>query len=181
MQRAQAIISCWSNLALRRGQHRAARAGEDFRLEDFVELRLAHPALLQHEVVDALAGSERIAGNLGGARVAKDRRECGHEGSRFVEQAARALYVGGDSLYAAVGQCAAAGGEVLQALEQAKKQGLLTVALTGYDGGKMKRSAAVDFCINVSSDYIPRIQEAQATAYHALIEVIHALLQQGED
>jgi len=65
---------------------------------------------------------------------------------------------------------------VLVALEQAKKQDLLTVGLTGYDGGKMMRSAAVDFCINSPSDHIPRIQEAQATAYHALIEAIHSLM-----
>jgi D-sedoheptulose 7-phosphate isomerase len=64
---------------------------------------------------------------------------------------------------------------VLLALEQAKKQGLLTVALTGYDGGKIMRSVAVDFCMNVPSDHIPRIQEAQATVYHALLEVIYAL------
>ena len=67
---------------------------------------------------------------------------------------------------------------VLVALEQAKKQRLLTVALVGYDGGKMMRSAAVDFCINAPSDHIPRIQEAQATAYHALLEVIQALLKE---
>jgi D-sedoheptulose 7-phosphate isomerase len=65
---------------------------------------------------------------------------------------------------------------VLVALEQAKKQGLLTVGLSGYDGGKMMRSKAVDFCITSHSDHIPRIQEAQATVYHALLEVIHALL-----
>ena len=64
---------------------------------------------------------------------------------------------------------------VLVALEQAKKQGLLTVALTGYDGGKMMQSTALDFCINCPSDHIPRIQEAQATAYHALLEIIHTL------
>jgi len=69
---------------------------------------------------------------------------------------------------------------VLVALEQAKKQGLLTVGLTGYDGGKMQRSAAVDFCINAPGDHIPRIQEAQATAYHALREVIHFLLKEGK-
>ena len=61
---------------------------------------------------------------------------------------------------------------VLVALEQAKKQELLTIAIAGYDGGKMARSAAVDFCITAPSDHIPRIQEAQATAYHALLEVI---------
>src|ERR1700730_5086036 len=62
------------------------------------------------------------------------------------------------------------------ALEQAKKQGLLTIGLAGYDGGKMARSAAVDFCIASPGDHIPRIQEAHATAYHALLEVIQALM-----
>jgi D-sedoheptulose 7-phosphate isomerase len=64
---------------------------------------------------------------------------------------------------------------VLVALEQAKKQGLLTVAIAGYDGGKMARSTAVDFCIVAPSDHIPRIQEAQATIYHALLEVIFSI------
>jgi D-sedoheptulose 7-phosphate isomerase len=65
---------------------------------------------------------------------------------------------------------------VLLAFEQARKQGLLTVGFTGYDGGKIRRSSAVDFCINIPSDHIPRIQEAQATAYHALLEVVYALM-----
>ncbi|MBE3558825.1 MAG: SIS domain-containing protein [Ktedonobacteraceae bacterium] len=65
---------------------------------------------------------------------------------------------------------------VLVAFEQAKKQGLLTVGLAGYDGGKMMQSPAVDFCINAPSDHVPRIQEAQATVYHALLEVIQAQL-----
>ncbi len=69
---------------------------------------------------------------------------------------------------------------VLVALGQAKKQGLLTVGLAGYDGGKMMHSKAVDVCINSPSDHIPRIQEAQATAYHALLEVIHAVLKSME-
>ncbi|HVB21330.1 MAG TPA: SIS domain-containing protein [Ktedonobacteraceae bacterium] len=65
---------------------------------------------------------------------------------------------------------------VLVALAQARKQGLLTVGLAGYDGGKMLHSPAVDICINAPSDHIPRIQEAQATVYHSLLEVIHSLL-----
>jgi D-sedoheptulose 7-phosphate isomerase len=65
---------------------------------------------------------------------------------------------------------------VLAALGQAKKQGLLTIGLSGYDGGKMMHAKTVDFCINSPSDHIPRIQEAQATAYHALLEVIHSIL-----
>jgi D-sedoheptulose 7-phosphate isomerase len=65
---------------------------------------------------------------------------------------------------------------VLVALEQARKQGLLTIGLAGYDGGKMAHSRAVDLCIKVPSDHIPRIQEGQATVYHALLEVMHTLL-----
>jgi D-sedoheptulose 7-phosphate isomerase len=65
---------------------------------------------------------------------------------------------------------------LLAAFEQARKQGLLTIGLAGYDGGKMARSTAVDICLTAHSDHIPRIQEAQATIYHALLGIIHALL-----
>lgn len=69
---------------------------------------------------------------------------------------------------------------VVTAFEQAKKQEMLTIGLSGYDGGKMMRSTAVDVCINASSDHIPRIQEAHATAYHALLEVIYTVLMKGK-
>jgi D-sedoheptulose 7-phosphate isomerase len=65
---------------------------------------------------------------------------------------------------------------VLVAFEQAKKQGMLTVGIAGYDGGRMANMTALDHCLVVPSDHIPRIQEGQATIYHALLDVIHALL-----
>ena len=65
---------------------------------------------------------------------------------------------------------------VQAALQQARKQGLLTIGLAGYDGGKMLKSQAVDVCINIASNYVPRIQEVQATVYHALLEVIQTVL-----
>ena len=68
---------------------------------------------------------------------------------------------------------------ILRAFEQAKKQGMLTTGLAGYDGGKTARSTAVDHCIIVPSDYIPRIQEAQATIYHALLAIVFTLLRAG--
>jgi D-sedoheptulose 7-phosphate isomerase len=67
---------------------------------------------------------------------------------------------------------------VVTALQQAKKQGMLTVGLTGYSGGKMALLEQLDFCINAPSDHIPRIQEAQATVYHTLLAIIHTLLPQ---
>ena len=66
---------------------------------------------------------------------------------------------------------------VLVALDQAKKQGLVTVGLAGYDGGKMAHSHTVDYCIVARSEHVPRVQEAQATAYHALLSVLFAVLQ----
>jgi D-sedoheptulose 7-phosphate isomerase len=58
------------------------------------------------------------------------------------------------------------------ALEEAKKRKLLTVALLGYDGGEVLRRGLVDFPLIVRSDYIPRIQEIQASIYHVIREAL---------
>jgi D-sedoheptulose 7-phosphate isomerase len=65
---------------------------------------------------------------------------------------------------------------VLAALLQARKQGLLTLAFAGYDGGALAR-AGLDHCFVVRSSYIPRIQEAQASLYHGLLELTRTLLE----
>lgn len=57
---------------------------------------------------------------------------------------------------------------VVAALEQARKMGLLTVGLLGYDGGEIVRRGLADHAIVVRSDYIPRIQEVQASVYHVI-------------
>ena len=48
---------------------------------------------------------------------------------------------------------------------------LLTVALLGYDGGEILRRGLADFPLIVRSDYIPRIQEVQASIYHVCARV----------
>jgi D-sedoheptulose 7-phosphate isomerase len=57
---------------------------------------------------------------------------------------------------------------VIAALEEARKRDLMTVALLGYDGGEIRRRGLADHCIVVGSDYIPRIQEVQASIYHII-------------
>jgi D-sedoheptulose 7-phosphate isomerase len=47
---------------------------------------------------------------------------------------------------------------------------MLTVALLGYDGGDIVRQHLADLPIVVGCDYIPRIQEVQASIYHVLTE-----------
>ncbi|MGH9538484.1 MAG: D-sedoheptulose-7-phosphate isomerase, partial [Terriglobales bacterium] len=64
---------------------------------------------------------------------------------------------------------------IIMALQEARKRNMLTVALLGYDGGEIKRKALADFPVVVRCDYIPRIQEAQASIYHVLRESLEAL------
>jgi D-sedoheptulose 7-phosphate isomerase len=64
---------------------------------------------------------------------------------------------------------------IIMALEEARKRNLLTVALLGYDGGEIKRKRLADFPVVVNCDYIPRIQEAQASVYHVIRESLQLL------
>jgi len=64
---------------------------------------------------------------------------------------------------------------IILALEEARKRGLLTVALLGYDGGEILRRGLSDFPLIVRSDFIPRIQEVQASAYHVIREILEAM------
>src|SRR5689334_12259509 len=61
---------------------------------------------------------------------------------------------------------------IIVALEEARKRGLLTIALLGYDGGEVLRRGLADFPLIVRSDYIPRIQEVQASIYHLIREAL---------
>lgn len=65
---------------------------------------------------------------------------------------------------------------VLAAFETAKKLGLVTIGLTGSDGGHMKKSARLDHCLVVESDSIHRIQECHVAIYHVLWDLVHTLL-----
>lgn len=64
---------------------------------------------------------------------------------------------------------------IIMALEEARKRDMLTIALLGYDGGEIKRRALADFPIVVRCDYIPRIQEVQASIYHIVREMLEVL------
>jgi D-sedoheptulose 7-phosphate isomerase len=64
---------------------------------------------------------------------------------------------------------------VIAALEEARKRGMLTVALLGYDGGEIVRRGLADLPIVVQCGYIPRIQEVQASIYHVMTEAWRTL------
>ena len=61
---------------------------------------------------------------------------------------------------------------VVAALEEAHRRELLTCAITGYDGGRLAELPWLDHLFVVSSDYVPRLQEAHATIYHLLLDAV---------
>ena len=48
----------------------------------------------------------------------------------------------------------------------------MTIAFVGYDGGRIAAEGLADHVVVTRSQHIPRIQEAQASAYHVLRELI---------
>jgi D-sedoheptulose 7-phosphate isomerase len=61
---------------------------------------------------------------------------------------------------------------IIEALAEARRRDLLTIALVGYDGGRVAAEDLADYVIVSRSQNIPRIQEAQASAYHVLRELV---------
>jgi D-sedoheptulose 7-phosphate isomerase len=61
---------------------------------------------------------------------------------------------------------------VIAALQEARRRGLVTVAFVGYDGGRIAAERLADHVVVTRSEHIPRIQEAQASAWHVLRELI---------
>jgi D-sedoheptulose 7-phosphate isomerase len=63
-------------------------------------------------------------------------------------------------------------GNVIEALAEARRRGLRTIAMVGYDGGRVAAERLADHVVVTRSEHIPRIQEAQASAYHVLRELV---------
>ena len=60
---------------------------------------------------------------------------------------------------------------VIDGLAEARRRRLETIAFVGYDGGRVAGEGLADHVVVTPSQHIPRIQEAQATAYHVLLEL----------
>jgi D-sedoheptulose 7-phosphate isomerase len=62
------------------------------------------------------------------------------------------------------------------AYRKAKEMGMVTLGLSGGDGGEMKRSGLVDHCLVIETDSVHRVQEVQVATYHLLWDLTHTLL-----
>jgi len=67
---------------------------------------------------------------------------------------------------------------VLAGLETARDLGLLTIALTGGDGGQIAASKAADHLLVAASDDPRVVKELHVTMYHVLWELVHVFFEQ---
>jgi D-sedoheptulose 7-phosphate isomerase len=63
---------------------------------------------------------------------------------------------------------------IILALEEAKKAGMITIGMTGETGGKMKDKC--DYLLNIPSKDTPRIQESHIMLGHIICELVEAQL-----
>lgn len=61
---------------------------------------------------------------------------------------------------------------ILRGLREAARRGMLTIGLSGGDGGIMASDPALSFCFIVGSSSVHRIQEVQATFYGVLCDLV---------
>jgi D-sedoheptulose 7-phosphate isomerase len=61
-------------------------------------------------------------------------------------------------------------GNIIKAMQQAKKQGMITIGFTGETGGQIKEDC--DYLINIPSKDTPRIQEAHIMVGHIICELV---------
>lgn len=65
---------------------------------------------------------------------------------------------------------------LMAAFAKARAMGVVTIGLSGHDGGRMAAAGALDHCLVVNSDSIHRIQETHVAIYHILWDLVHTLL-----
>jgi D-sedoheptulose 7-phosphate isomerase len=85
---------------------------------------------------------------------------------------ARPLAASGRAGDIAVGLSTSGGSaNVLRGFSEARRRGMMTVGLAGYDGGKMAEADTIDHLFVMPSASVHRIQEAQTTVYQVLGEL----------
>ena len=61
---------------------------------------------------------------------------------------------------------------LVRGFAEARQRGLRTIAICGYDGGRLAHDQTADHCFIVRSSSVHRIQEVQMTLYHVLTELV---------
>ncbi len=132
-----------------------------------VAVEFVHPVIVGKRALPAISLTADAATVTGIAERAGAAEIFAHQIRFLAEPADIALGISAD------GNCAS----VLRGLAAAHSRGLLTVALTGGDGGRIGASADVDHLLTARSTDPRVVQETQVTTYHVLWELVHVFFE----
>jgi D-sedoheptulose 7-phosphate isomerase len=133
-----------------------------------VAVEFVHPVIVGKRALPAISLTTDVATVTGIAERAGVEAIFAHQIRFLADPADIALGIDSDGHSASV----------LAGLEAARELGLLTVALTGGDGGLVAASKAVDHLL-VAACTDPRVvKEMHVTAYHVLWELVHVFFEQ---
>jgi D-sedoheptulose 7-phosphate isomerase len=133
-----------------------------------VAVEFVHPVIVGKRALPAISLGNDVATVTGVAARKGIASIFAHQIRYLAEPADIALGISAD------GNCPS----VLAGLAEARERGLLTIALTGGDGGTIAVAKAADHVI-VARSADPRVvKETQVTAYHVLWELVHVFFEQ---
>jgi D-sedoheptulose 7-phosphate isomerase len=131
-----------------------------------VAVEFMHPVIVGKRALPAVSLAADVATLTGVAGSAGLPVAFAHQIQTVAEPPDIALGISAD------GNCAG----VLRGLEQAARQGLLTVALVGGDGGGIAAWSRSDHVLVARSTDPQVVKEVHVTAYHILWELVHVFL-----
>jgi D-sedoheptulose 7-phosphate isomerase len=132
-----------------------------------VAVEFVHPVIVGKRALPALSLTGDVATVTGVANASGVTEIFAHQIRVLARPDDIALGISAD------GGCA----NVAEGLRAARERGLLTVALTGGDGGVIARERLADHVVTAASDDPQVVKETHVTAYHLLWELVHVFLE----
>ena len=133
-----------------------------------VAVEFVHPVIVGKRALPAISLTTDVATVTGIAENEGVAAIFAHQMRLLAGPADIALGISADGMSASV----------LVGLETAKELGLLTIALTGGDGGTIAASPAVDHVLRAASADPRVVKELHVTIYHILWELVHVFFEQ---
>jgi D-sedoheptulose 7-phosphate isomerase len=133
-----------------------------------VAVEFVHPVIVGKRALPAISLTADIATLTGVANRVGLAEVFAHQIRILAEPADIALGISTD------GECE----NVLRGLAVAHELGMLTLALTGGDGGRIARAPGVDHVLIAHSSDPRVVKEIHVTTYHVLWELVHVFFEQ---
>lgn len=135
---------------------------------EHIAVEFVHPVIVGKRALPAVSLAGDAATVTGVSRSEGFAEVFAHQVRHLAEPADIALGVSPDGNCANVGRGLLAAGEM----------GMLTVALTGGNGGEILREAWADHILVARSDDPNVVKEIHVTIYHVLWELVHVFFEQ---